>query len=191
MPRGISAGTPWQPSRARFPLHSALSHPSPARTAVNRTGLLTRTLPRHHNQCNKQSKECAMSSTNTDTSRVSRMCQIVSWWHVLILSGIPFLFIFLLRCLYVNTFEKMFYGFLSLKSNGCLCAVHAAFEVFFKKILFIPHFSKTSAAHFEAWLEIEQKYSRSVTTAHKYLRSYEGVFFSEGSQFPQVFFFPI
>lgn len=43
-------------------------------------------LPRHHNQCNKHSKECAVSSTNTDTLCVSRMCQMVSRWHVLILA---------------------------------------------------------------------------------------------------------
>lgn len=59
-------------------------------------------LPRHHYQCNKQSKECAKSSSNTDTLCVLRMCQMVSWWHVLIISEV--LFVYFFNDLFVHEF---------------------------------------------------------------------------------------
>lgn len=59
-------------------------------------------LPRHHYQCNKQSKECAKSSSNTDTLCVLRMCQMVSWWHVLIISEV--LFVYFFNNLFVHEF---------------------------------------------------------------------------------------
>lgn len=72
-------------------------------SAANKTGLLTQKekkknpthSPGHPDQCNKQRKECAISSKDTDTLRVSRMCQIVSQGHILILVGSVCLYFFI------------------------------------------------------------------------------------------------
>lgn len=53
--------------------HSAANWP-PSKKIKNKKFKKTLT-PGHPDQCNKQRKECAISSTDTDTLRVSRMCQ--------------------------------------------------------------------------------------------------------------------
>lgn len=95
---GISVGTPAGPGRprgARFLPHPDLAILPSTDYRQQNWPPDNNSLPRHHNQCNKQSKECAMSSTNTDTLCVSRMCQIVPWWHVLILSGVLSVYFFI------------------------------------------------------------------------------------------------
>lgn len=96
-PTGISVGTTANPGSPLGPgfLPPRLSHLARHRPSQQNWPPDNISLPRHHNQCNKQSKECAMSSTNTDTLCVSRMCQIVSWWHVLILSGVLSVYFFI------------------------------------------------------------------------------------------------
>lgn len=104
---GISVGTtagPGSPLGSGF--YPTLRSPScPAQTWAERTGLLTKT------HCPGTITNAINKVKNVPchqlilTRCVSRMCQIVSWWHVLILSGVLSVYFFIalfVHELYIN-----------------------------------------------------------------------------------------